>query len=44
MVRLTPQQMRADLMALDDKDNPESTQRVLHTLVVEAGRPKIQRA
>ena len=44
MVRLSPTQLRADLMALDDKDNPESTQRVLHALVIEAGTPKIQRA
>ncbi len=44
MVRLSPTQLRADLMALDDKDNPDSTQRVLHALVIEAGTPKIQRA
>jgi alkaline phosphatase D len=43
-LRLSPQRLQADLMALDDRDNPESTQRVLQPLVVEAGMPKIQRA
>ena len=27
-LRLSPQRLQADLMALDDHDNPESTQRV----------------
>jgi alkaline phosphatase D len=43
-LRLSPQRLQADLMALDDHDNPESTQRVLQSLVVEAGVPKLLRA
>jgi len=43
-LRLSPQRLQADLMAIDERDNPLSTQRVLHSLVVEAGVPRIQRA
>ena len=43
-LRLSPQQLQVDLMALDDRDNPESTQRVLQSLVVEAGTPKVRLA
>jgi alkaline phosphatase D len=43
-LRLSPQRLQADLMALDDRDNPQSAQRVLQSLVIEAGVPKIQRA
>lgn len=43
-LRLTPRQLQANLMALDDRDDPESTQRVWRSLVVEAGRPLLQHA
>jgi alkaline phosphatase D len=43
-LRLSPQRLQVDLMALDDRDNPESTQRLLQSLVVEAGTPKLLRA
>jgi alkaline phosphatase D len=43
-LRLSPQRLQADLMALEDRDDPQSAQRVLQSLVVEAGMPKIQRA
>ncbi|HMA11563.1 MAG TPA: alkaline phosphatase D family protein, partial [Steroidobacteraceae bacterium] len=43
-LRLSPQRLQADLMALDNRDDPQSPQRVLQSLVVEAGRPALLRA
>ena len=41
-LRISPQRLQADLMALEDRDDPDSAQRVLQSLVVEAGRPALQ--
>ncbi|MBK7116834.1 MAG: alkaline phosphatase D family protein [Proteobacteria bacterium] len=42
-LRLSPRRLQASLMALENRDDPQSPQRVLQTLVVEAGRPQLQR-
>lgn len=42
-LRITPQRLHANLMALDDRDDPGSAQRVLQSLVVESGRPVVER-
>lgn len=42
-LRLGPRQLQADLMALENRDDPESAQRVLQSLVIESGRPELQR-
>jgi hypothetical protein len=43
-LRLSPRRLQADLMAVEDRDDPASSQRILHSLVVESGRPELQRA
>jgi alkaline phosphatase D len=43
-LRLSPRRLQADLMALENRDDPQSTQRVLQSLVVENGRPSLLRA
>jgi alkaline phosphatase D len=43
-LRLTPRAMHANLMALENRDDPQSPQHVLQSLVVETGRPELQRA
>jgi alkaline phosphatase D len=43
-LRLSPQRMQADLMALENRDDPRSAQRVLQSLIVESGRPSLLRA
>jgi alkaline phosphatase D len=42
-LRLSPHRLQASLMALENRDDPESAQRVLQSLVVEAGRPELLR-
>jgi alkaline phosphatase D len=44
LLRLSAQRLQADLMAIDDRDDANAAQRVLHSLVVEAGVPGLQRA
>ena len=41
-LRVTPQRLHADLIAIDDVDDPASGRHTLHSCVVEAGRPVIQ--
>jgi alkaline phosphatase D len=43
-LRLTRHRLQADLLALDNRDDPESPQRLLHSLVVEDGSPALQPA
>lgn len=43
-LRISPQRIEASLMALENRDDPDSAQRVLQRLVVEAGQPRPQRA
>jgi alkaline phosphatase D len=43
-LRLSPQRLQANLMALENRDDPESAQRVLQSLVVEDGSPRLLRA
>lgn len=40
-LRLTPQQLDVDLMAIDNREDPDSGQRVLHAYTVESGTPRI---
>jgi len=40
-LRLMPQRLEVDMMALDNRDDPDSAQRVLRSYVVESGVPKI---
>jgi alkaline phosphatase D len=42
-LRLMPQRLEVDMMALDNRDDPDSVQRVLRSYVVESGLPKILR-
>jgi alkaline phosphatase D len=42
-LRLSPGRLEADLMATENRDNPDSAERVLQSLVVEAGRPVLMR-
>jgi alkaline phosphatase D len=42
-VRLSPRRLQADLMAVESRDDPASSQRILHSLIVESGRPELQR-
>jgi alkaline phosphatase D len=42
-VRLSPKRLEAALMAMENRDNPASAERVLQSLVVEAGRPVLMR-
>jgi alkaline phosphatase D len=41
-LRVTPQQLHVDLIAIDDVDNPSSSRHRLHSCVIEAGKPRIQ--
>jgi alkaline phosphatase D len=43
-LRLSPARLQADLMAVENRDDSASSQRILHSLVVESGRPELQRA
>jgi len=43
-LRLSRHRLQADLLALENRDDPESAQRVLHSLVVEDGSPVLQPA
>jgi alkaline phosphatase D len=42
-LRLSPRRLQANLMALENRDDPQSPQRVLQSLVVESGRPELLR-
>ena len=44
MLRLSAQRLQADLMAIDDRADADSGQRLLQSLVVEAGVPQVRRA
>jgi alkaline phosphatase D len=41
-LRVAPQRLHVDLIAIDDADNPASSRHKLHSCVVEAGNPRIQ--
>jgi alkaline phosphatase D len=43
-LRLSPRRLQADMMAVENRDDPGSPQRLLQSLVVEAGRPELLRA
>jgi alkaline phosphatase D len=43
-LRLSPRRLQADLMAVENRDDPASPQRIFQSLVVEAGRPGLLRA
>lgn len=43
-LRITPRRLQANLMALENRDDPDSAQRLLQSLVVESGRPVVERA
>ena len=43
-LRLSPQRLQADLMAVENRDDPASPLSVWKSLVVEAGVPQLQRA
>jgi alkaline phosphatase D len=43
-LRLSPKRLQANLMAMENRDNPESAERVLQSLVVETGRPVLLRS
>lgn len=43
-LRLSPQRLQADLMAVENRDDPASPQSVWKSLVVETGAPQLQRA
>lgn len=43
-LRISPRRLEARLMAVENRDDPESAQRVLQQLVVEAGRPELHKA
>jgi alkaline phosphatase D len=40
-LRLSPQRLLLDCMALESRDDPHSSQRVLHSFAVESGRPEV---